>query len=64
MLDRIFHRASVRTNSHQPNWQSHLSLYVEYLVSRGHSAGTIHQYVFAVEHFGRWLNGRPRFMHR
>ncbi len=41
---------------------SHLSLILDTFVSdlhrRGHSRNTIHFYLQAVEHFGRWLQGR------
>ena len=32
--------------------------FVENLIARGHGLSTVHQYVFAAEHFGRWLGRR------
>jgi integrase/recombinase XerD len=46
---------------------SHLSIILEVFVSdlhgRGHSRNTIHFYVQAVEHFGRWLQQRRILVH-
>jgi site-specific recombinase XerD len=60
-------RLLVRTNALAPL----LEQFIAYLVSRGNAASALREYVFAVEHFGRWLRRRPlnqatvwQFMHR
>jgi site-specific recombinase XerD len=59
MLDTIFRRASVRERIESNPLGAILQDYVVYLVSRRHRPGPLHQYVFAVEHFGRWVGKRP-----
>jgi integrase/recombinase XerD len=58
MLNAIFHRASVRERIESNPLGAVLRDYVGYLGSRGHRPGPLHQYVFAVEHFGRWVGAR------
>ena len=58
MLDEVFRRQEVRRRIRNNPLGLMLERYVEYLAERGHSAYTIHQYVFAVEHFGRWRGRR------
>ena len=58
-MDSVFRRAAVRTRILANPIGAVLQRYVEYLVHRGHHASTLHQYVFAAEHFGRWQNKRP-----
>ncbi len=52
---RVADRARIKSNP----LGSVLRDYVAYLGSRGHHPRTIQQYVNAVEHFGRWIKGRP-----
>lgn len=59
MLTAVFRRASVRARIESNPLGSVLQDYIAYLVARGHRPGPLHQYVFAVEHFGRWIRGRP-----
>lgn len=59
MLEKVFRRATVRARIESNPIGPVLRDYVEYLVARGHKASPLHQYVFAVEHFGRWLRRRP-----
>jgi integrase/recombinase XerD len=59
VLEKVFRRATVRARIESNPIGSILRDYVEYLVARGHKAGPLHQYVFAVEHFGRWVRKRP-----
>ena len=59
MLEDLFVRAydcrRIRGNPIGPA----LERYVEYLAGRGHSRHTVHHYVCAAEHFGRWLGRKP-----
>jgi hypothetical protein len=59
MLEDLFVRAHdcrrIRGNPIGPT----LERYVEYLAGRGHSRNTVHHYVCAAEHFGRWLGRKP-----
>lgn len=58
MLENVFHRAAVRARiSSNPNGPI-LRQYVAFLKERGHAPGPLHQYVFAVEHFGRWAGDK------
>lgn len=59
MLENVFRRATVRERIESNPIGPVLRDYVEYLEARGHQPGPLHQYVFAVEHFGRWVRGRP-----
>ena len=54
-MEQIFRRASVRARILGNPLGSVLQQYVRYLVDRGHKPNGLHQYVFAVEHFGNWL---------
>lgn len=54
-MDQIFRRASVRVRILGNPIGCVLRQYVDHLVARGHRPDAIHQYVFAAEHFGRWL---------
>jgi site-specific recombinase XerD len=58
MPDQVFRRASVRARIFGNSFGSILRRYVDHLVARGHRTGATHQYVFAAEHFGRWLGPR------
>ena len=58
MLENLFRRPRVRRRIRQNPQGSVLEKFVEYLVSHGYCPGTVHQYVFAAEHFGRWLGSR------
>lgn len=58
MLKSIFRSAAVRARIEANPIGPVLREYVGYLSSRGHRPGPLHQYVFAVEHFGRWLGDR------
>jgi hypothetical protein len=59
MLNAIFRRASVRARIQSNPLGAVLRDYVGYLSSRGHRPSALHQYVFAVEHFGHWVGKRP-----
>jgi integrase/recombinase XerD len=59
MLQQCFRRASVRARIAENPIGPMLLRFVEHLRARGHRAGVLHQYVFAAEHFGIWLKGRP-----
>lgn len=59
MLDRIFLARDVRHRIRGNPIGTVLEQFVEYLVQRGYRPGTVHQYMFAAEHFGHWL-GRER----
>lgn len=59
MLVEIFRRAAVRTRIESNPIGRILLEYVAFLVARGHRPASLHQYVFAVEHFGRWIGERP-----
>ena len=59
MLNAIFRRASVRARILSNPLGTVLGDYVDYLASRGHRPSALHQYVFAVEHFGHWIGQRP-----
>jgi integrase/recombinase XerD len=59
MLETIFRRAAVRERIESNPLGTILQDYVAYLTSRGHRSSPLHQYVFAVEHFGRWVGKRP-----
>ena len=61
-MDQIFRRAAVRARILGNPLGRILEEYVGYLAARGHRPGGLHQYVFAVEHFGRWL-GREAISH-
>jgi site-specific recombinase XerD len=58
MLDDVFRRSRVRQRIRQNPQGAVLEQFAEYLIARGHGPGTVHQYVFAAEHFGRWLGSR------
>lgn len=58
MLEDLFRRPRVRLRIRQNPHGSVLEQFAEYLSARGHSLNTVHQYVFAAEHFGRWLGRR------
>ena len=59
MLCRVFHRASVRDRILANPIGPVLQRFTSFLVARGHKRDPLHQYVFAAEHFGHWLQGRP-----
>ena len=58
MLENLFRRPRVRRRIRQNPHGSVLEDFVRYLLTRGYRPGTVHQYVFAAEHFGRWLGTR------
>lgn len=60
MLDQVFRRAQVRQRIGSNPIGDVLERYVAFLVGRGHRPSALHQYVFAVEHFGKWLGRRAR----
>ena len=59
MLEDLFRRPRVRRRIRQNPLGPVLEQFAEYLIARGHGRDTVHQYVFAAEHFGRW-HGRRR----
>jgi integrase/recombinase XerD len=64
MLEQVFRRVRVRQRIRDNPIGPVLERYVAYLVARGHRSSPIHQYVFAAEHFGRWLGKRGINRHR
>ena len=62
MLDRTFHADHVRRRIRGNPIGAILERFIEHLVQCGYRRGTVHQYVFAAEHFGRWL-GRGKLTH-
>lgn len=58
MLEDLFRRPRVQLRIRQNPHGVVLEQFVDYLSARGHSPNTVHQYVFAAEHFGRWLGRR------
>ena len=61
-MDQIFRRAAVRARIVGNPIGAVLRQYVDHLAARGHRPDALHQYVFAAEHFGRWL-GRKAITH-
>jgi site-specific recombinase XerD len=59
MLEEVFRRPRVRRRIRDNPIGPILERYVAYLVARGYGARAKQQYVFATEHFGRWLGRRP-----
>jgi site-specific recombinase XerD len=55
MLDRIFCRATVRARIRGNPLGGVLQRYIGHLAARGYCHGAMYQYVYAIEHFGRWL---------
>ena len=58
MFEELFRRPRVQERIRHNPHGSVLEQFAEYLSVRGHSPDTVHQYVFAAEHFGRWLGRR------
>ena len=58
MLEDLFRRPRVQRRIRQNPHGAVLEKFADYLGTRGHNLGTVHQYVFAAEHFGRWLGRR------
>lgn len=58
VLEKIFRRATVRARIESNPIAPILREYVQFLERRGHTPGPLHQYTFAVEHFGRWVGER------
>lgn len=54
-MEQIFRRKTVRDRILGNPLGRILHQYVDYLTKRGHRPSSLHQYVFAVEHFGNWL---------
>lgn len=57
-MEQIFRRKAVRARILGNPLGRILQQYIGYLEGRGHGPSTLHQYVFAVEHFGSWLGAR------
>jgi integrase/recombinase XerD len=57
-MNQVFRRAQVRARISGNPLGDVLEQYVGYLERRGHKPTGLHQYVFAVEHFGNWLGPR------
>lgn len=64
MMEHVFRRARVRQRIRDNPIGPVLERFVAYLVARGHQSSPTHQYVFAAEHFGRWLGERDIDRHR
>jgi integrase/recombinase XerD len=54
-MDQIFRREAVRARILGSPLAGVLRQYIGYLGDRGYKPNSLHQYVFAVEHFGNWL---------
>lgn len=54
-MEQIFRRESVRARILGNPLGPFLQQYIAYLKARGHKPNSVHQYVFALEHFGNWL---------
>jgi len=54
-MEQIFRRESVRARILGNPLGPVLQQYIAYLEARGHKPSSVHQYVFALEHFGNWL---------
>ena len=54
-MEQIFRRESVRARILGNPLGPVLQQYIAYLKGRGHEPSSVHQYVFALEHFGNWL---------
>lgn len=54
-MEHIFRRESVRVRIFGNPLGPVLQQYIAYLSARGHKPSSVHQYVFALEHFGNWL---------
>ncbi len=63
MFKDLFRKSRVRQRIRQNPHGAVLEEFAQYLSARGHSLNTVHQYVFAAEHFGRWL-GRRKITHQ
>jgi integrase/recombinase XerD len=63
MLEDLFRRPRVQRRIRQNPHGSVLEQFAEYLNARGHSPNTVHQYIFAAEHFCRWLGRRKISRH-
>lgn len=57
-MDQIFRRESVRARILGNPLGPVLQQYIAHLKGRGHEPSSMHQYVFALEHFGNWLGTR------
>jgi site-specific recombinase XerD len=55
MIDRFFRKAHVRRRLEDGPLASVVHVYLGRLAEHGYSTVTIHQYVGAAEHFGRWI---------
>ena len=60
MFAQYFRSARVRARLRSSPIYEHIEGLIEYLHRRGHRITTIHQYVQAAEHFGRWLSACRR----
>jgi hypothetical protein len=54
-MEQVFRRESVRARIFRNPLGPVLQQYIAYLKARGHKPSSVHQYVFALEHFGNWL---------
>ena len=59
MLEEVFRHPRVRQRIRDNPIGPILERFVVYLVGRGHAGSVTRSYVFAAEHFGQWLGGRP-----
>ena len=55
MIEKFFRKPHVRRRLERGPMATVVSKYLGRLEARGYSPSTIHQYVQALEHFGRWL---------
>lgn len=57
-MEQLFRRKSVRARILGNPLGPVLQQYIVYLEARGRKPSSVHQYVFALEHFGNWLGER------
>lgn len=55
MLEQIFRSPTVRARLHNSYLSTSIDVYVTYLEERGFTQRSIQSYLWAVEHFSRWL---------
>ena len=56
MLDSLFPRSGMSERFSDPRLRGTVEKFVEALVAEGYAHSTIRRYLWALEHFGRWLN--------
>ena len=62
MIEQVFRKAHVQRQLQCGPLASVAREYIGHLVGRGYAGWTVHQYVHATEHFGRWLASKDRIV--